>query len=146
MMNYWHSVILLKLSTLSGAALPSYLRQEVKYISLNCRIMLVARVILRLGIWSRHTFNSSVIVTSAMQSSATQEVSIISSESSALSSNWDTALAWKGCAHLLNCKHSSLLNPFPWYFLLKAGSLLNLLVLRVEEKLVHRMLKHPVVN
>lgn len=42
--------------------------------------MHVARVMLRLGIWSRHTFNSSAIVTSAMQSSATQEVSIISSE------------------------------------------------------------------
>lgn len=107
--------------------------------------MHVARVMLRLGIWSRHTFNSSVIVTSAMQSSATQEVSIISSESSAPSSSWDIALAQKGCAHLLSCKHCSPCNLFPRYFLLEAGSLLNLLVLRVEEELVHRVLKHPVV-
>lgn len=50
-------------------------------------------------------------------------------------------LARRGYANMLNYKHHSLHNVFPRHFLLKAGSLLNLLVLRTEEGLVHRVWK-----
>lgn len=117
--------------------------------------MYVAGVILWFGIWSRHTFNSCVIVTSAMQFSTAQVVNIISSEwwhlpqyGTTLNISWDTdsVLTQRGCANMLNYKHRSLHNVFLGHFLLKAGSLLNLFVLRAEEELVHKVWKPPSEN
>ena len=117
--------------------------------------MYVARAILWYGIWSRHTFNSCVIVTSAMQFSTAQVVNIISSEwwhlqqySTTLNISWDTdsVLTQRGYANMLNYKHCSVYNVLPGHFLLKAGSLLNLLVLRNEEELVRRVWKRPSEN
>lgn len=48
-------------------------------------------------------------------------------------------LTQRGCANMLNYKHHSLHNVFLGHFLLKAGSLLNVFVLRAEEELVHKV-------
>lgn len=117
--------------------------------------MYVARAILWYGIWSRHTFNSCVIVTSAMQFFTAQVVNIISSEwwhlqqySTTLNISWDTdsVLTQRVHAYMLNYKHHSLHNVLPGHSVLKAKSLLNLLVLRTEEELVCRVWKPPSEN
>lgn len=68
--------------------------------------MYVARAVLWYGIWSRHSFNSCVIVTTAMPFSTAQVVNTITSE---WNISWDTdsVLTQRGYAHMLNYKHFS---------------------------------------
>lgn len=119
MLYYWQPVILpLKLSTLSAATLPSYLRQEVKHISFNCRNNVCGQShILSYGIWWHHMFNGCVIVTSALQLAAAQVVTIITPArwhlhqySATLDISWGTGsvLTQRGYSNMLNHKHRSL--------------------------------------